>query len=157
MRDRDIAWVPTFAPVQVQIDRAHELGWNDEVVGHLKRIIESHQKMLRRAAEMGVKVLAGSDAGSCGVAHGIGLLQEMEQMERAGMSAMAVIHGATGLSAEVLNFAEPVGKIAPGHRARFILTRHDPLRSVRELQNDKLVIFDGATISCPDNLSADGL
>ncbi len=55
MRDRQIAWTPTFAPVQLQFDRAAELGWNSEVSGHLQRIITGHQQMLRRAHEMGVK------------------------------------------------------------------------------------------------------
>src|SRR5919107_3746395 len=53
MRDRRVAWVPTFAPVQLQIDRASDLGWSEEVVGHLKRIIDSHRHMLRRGHEMG--------------------------------------------------------------------------------------------------------
>src|ERR1019366_9525017 len=99
MRDRRIAWVPTFAPVQVQIDRASEMGWSDEVVGHLKRIIEAHQKMLRKAQEMGVTVVTGSDAGGCGVPHGIGFLQELTQMEAAGMRSMNVLRSATGTSA----------------------------------------------------------
>src|SRR5439155_12884005 len=69
MRDRGIAWVPTFAPVQLQIDRAADLGWDDTVVSHLKRIIESHRRMLTLAHERGVAIVAGSDAGSCGVPH----------------------------------------------------------------------------------------
>ena len=85
MRDRQIAWVPTFAPVQLQIDHAGTLGWSDEVVGHLQRIIDGHQQMLCRAHEMGVRIVAGSDAGSCGVPHGIGFLQELCHMERAGL------------------------------------------------------------------------
>ncbi len=32
MRDRQIAWVPTFAPVQKQVDHANWMGWDDEVV-----------------------------------------------------------------------------------------------------------------------------
>lgn len=157
MRDQQIAWVPTFAPVQLQIDRAVELGWSDEIVSNLRRIIESHQKMLRRAHEMGVIILAGSDAGSCGVPHGLGLLDEMEQIERAGMPAMNVIRGATGLSARTLKFAEPIGRIAPGHRARFVLTSHDPARGVAHLRKDKTVIFDGQSIACAGDVGHDGL
>jgi imidazolonepropionase-like amidohydrolase len=134
MRDRGIAWVPTFAPVQLQIDRAKELGWSDEIVGHLKRIIDAHRNMLRRAHGIGVTIVTGSDAGSCGVPHGLGLLQEMHQMEQAGLPPIAVINAATGTSAATLAFAEPIGRIAPGGRARFILTRHDPLATVANLQ-----------------------
>ncbi|MEA2711529.1 MAG: hypothetical protein QOF78_4130 [Phycisphaerales bacterium] len=157
MRDRGIAWVPTLAPVQLQIDRASDLGWSDEVVGHLKRIIDSHQKMLRRAHEMGVKIVAGSDAGSCGVPHGLGLLHELHQMEQAGIPAIAAINAATGVSAAALDFPDPIGRIAPGHRARFILTRHDPLTSVANLQKEKTVLFDGQCVACDGSIDIDGL
>ena len=129
--------MPTFAPVQAQIDHADELGWNAEVVGHLERIIDGHREMLSLAHAMGVTVLAGSDAGSCGVPHGIGLLKELCYMEQAGMPSMAVLQSATGTSAATLAFAEPVGRVAPGCRARFILTRHDPLETVANLQKEK--------------------
>jgi len=157
MRDRQIGWVPTFAPVQLQIDRAKDLGWSDEIVGHLTRIIESHQKMLRRAHELGVTIVAGSDAGSCGVPHALGLLQEMHQMEQAGLPPMAVLKSATGTSAATLAFPEKIGRIAPGYRSRFILTRHDPLESVASLQKDKTIFFDGQSIRGDLKLDAEGL
>jgi len=157
MRDRQIGWVPTFAPVQLQIDRASELGWDDVVVGHLKRIIASHQAMLRRAHELGVPIVAGSDAGSCGVPHGIGLIEELCHMERAGMPAIAILRAATGVSAKLLEFPERIGRIEAGCRSRFILTEHDPLATVANLHKAKTVLFDGLAVSCPDGLEPDGL
>jgi imidazolonepropionase-like amidohydrolase len=157
MRDKRIAWVPTFAPVQLQIDRAKDLGWDDPVVANLKRIIDGHRDMLRRAHEMGVTILAGSDAGSCGVPHGIGLLAEMLQMEQAGVPAMAVIRAATGTSAATLAFPDPIGRIAPGCRARMIFTRDDPSATVANLLNDRTVIFDGAAVRGQEPLDAAGL
>jgi imidazolonepropionase-like amidohydrolase len=157
MRDRQIGWVPTFAPVQLQIDRAADLGWDEQVVGHLKRIIESHQQMLRRAYSMRVKVIAGSDAGSCGVPHGIGFLRELYHMERAGMPPIAILRAATGVSASTLNFPEPIGQIAAGFRSRFIITRHDPLETVANLQKDKTIFFDGTAIQSSGDMNSDGL
>ncbi|HEV2293211.1 MAG TPA: amidohydrolase family protein [Tepidisphaeraceae bacterium] len=157
MRDRRIAWVPTFAPVQLQIDRAAELGWDDVVVGHLKRIIASHQDMLRRAGEMGVPIVAGSDAGSCGVPHGIGFIEELCHMERAGMLPMAILRAATGVSANMLAFPEPIGRVATGCRSRFILTTRDPLQTVANLHKAKTILFDGAAMACSDDLDTEGL
>jgi imidazolonepropionase-like amidohydrolase len=157
MRDRQIAWVPTFAPVQLQIDRAKDLGWTDEIVGHLKCIIKSHQKMLRRAHELGVTIVAGSDAGSCGVPHALGLLQEMHQMEQAGLPPMSILKSATGTSAATLSFPEKIGRIAPDYRSRFILTRHDPLESVANLQKHKTILFDGQCVSSDPAMNVDGL
>ena len=157
MRDRRIAWVPTFAPVQLQIDRASELGWDDVVVSHLKWIIASHQDMLRRAHELGVPIVAGSDAGSCGVPHGIGLIEEVCHMERSGMPPMAILRAATGVSAKTLEFPEPIGRIAAGCRSRFILTEHDPLATVANLHKAKTILFDGTAATSADDLSSEGL
>ena len=157
MRDRGIAWVPTFAPVQVQIDCADALGWDSQVVDHLKRIIESHQQMLCRGHEKGVKILAGSDAGSCGVPHGVGLLNELCHMERAGMPPMSVLQSATGTSADTLAFPEKIGQLAPEYRSRMILTQHDPLAAIANLQNEKTIVFDGTVVSCDGHIDTEGL
>jgi len=157
MRDQNTAWVPTFAPVQAQIDHADELGWEPEVVGHLSRIIDAHRQMLSLGHSMGVQVLAGSDAGSCGVPHGMGLLAELSHMETAGMPAMAVLKSATGSSAATLDFTEPIGRIAVGCRSRMIFTRHDPLRTVANLQKEKTVVFDGEVTHCDGDVSTAGL
>jgi imidazolonepropionase-like amidohydrolase len=157
MRDRQIGWVPTFAPIQLQIDRAADLGWSDEVVGHLKRIIESHQQMLRTAHEMGVIVIAGSDAGSCGVPHGVGLIDEMVHMERAGMPATAILNSATGTNTATLDFPDKIGRIATGHRARMIFTKHDPAEAIANLRKEKIVLFDGAAIQGDADLNTEGL
>lgn len=157
MRDRQIAWVPTFAPVQLQIDRAKDLGWDDTVVGHLKRIIDAHQKMLARAHDIGVPIIAGSDAGSCGVPHAIGLLDELLHMQHAGLPPIAILNSATGMPSTLLNFPQKFGKIAPGYLPRFILTQHNLLESVANLAKEKSIFFDGHVIDCPDNLIPDGL
>jgi len=69
MRDRRTAWVPTFAPVREQIDHADVMGWDPEVVANLKGILDRHAASLVKAHQMGVLIVAGSDAGSVGVAH----------------------------------------------------------------------------------------
>jgi imidazolonepropionase-like amidohydrolase len=143
MRDRGIAWVPTFAPVQVQLDNAERFGWDVTVTGHLKRILENHAASLVRAHAMGVIVIAGSDAGSCGVPHGLGLLHELELMERAGMPPIAVINSATGAGANRLGYREKFGRIEIGWRAQFIVTQHSPLVTVANLRKPLTVVFDG--------------
>jgi imidazolonepropionase-like amidohydrolase len=106
---------------------------------------------------MGVRIVAGSDAGSCGVPHGIGFLSELCHMERAGMPPMAILRSATGASAEILDFAEPIGRIAAGYRTRLIFTRHDPLASVANLLREKSILFDGDRVSCGDDVEVAGL
>ncbi|HEY4249388.1 MAG TPA: amidohydrolase family protein [Lacunisphaera sp.] len=153
MRDRRTAWVPTFAPVQLQVDHAKHFGWDANVTGNLQRILDGHAASLAKAHTMGVLIVAGSDAGSCGVAHGLGFLYELELMERAGLPPLAVLNAATGISAGRLGFREKFGQIEPGYLSRFILTRYSPLATVANLRREKTVIFDGkvfATVDHPD-------
>jgi imidazolonepropionase-like amidohydrolase len=157
MRDRQIAWVPTFAPVQEQLNHAGAFGWDQGAVSNLRRILDRHAESLIKAHLMGVQVIAGSDAGSCGVAHGLGLLYELELMERAGLSAIAVINSATGPGSERLAFKDKFGQIKPGHRSRFILTRHSPLKSVSNLKRHKFAIFDGEVLESDEGVNTDGL
>jgi imidazolonepropionase-like amidohydrolase len=157
MRDRQIAWVPTFAPVQEQLNHADVFGWDEGAVSNLRRILDQHAESLIKAHLMGVQVIAGSDAGSCGVAHGLGLLYELELMERAGLSAIAVINSATGAGSERLAFKEKFGQIKPGYRSRFLLTRHSPLESVSNLKRYKFLIFDGEVLESDEGVNTDGL
>lgn len=157
MRDRQIAWVPTFAPVQEQVDHADVMGWDDAIVSNLKRILDQHASSLVKAEKMGVQVIAGSDAGSCGVAHGLGLLYELELMERAGMPVLSVINAATGNSSARLGYKEKFGQIKPGYKSRFIITEHNPLERVSNLRKDKQVVFDGMVYESRSNADPAGL
>lgn len=157
MRDRQVGWVPTFAPVQLQIDRAAELGWSEKIVAGLRQIIDGHRRSLVRAHEIGVPIVAGSDAGSCGVAHGLGFLEELLHMERAGMPSAAVILAATGRSADMLAFPQPIGRLAAGYRARMILTPANPLTTVAALMKEKAVLYDGQAIRGDANEDVAGM
>jgi hypothetical protein len=87
--------------VQLQIDRAADLGWDERVVSHLRRIIDGHRAPpYAKPTGMNVRIVAGSDAGSCGVPHGVGLVDELVHMQAAGLPPMAVLRSATGASAD---------------------------------------------------------
>lgn len=157
MRDRQIAWVPTIAPVQKQVEFAVQRGWDDKIISNLRMIFEQHAASLRKAHEMGVPVIAGSDAGSRGVAHGFGLWDELEWMEHTGLSAISVINAATGSSARRLGYKEKFGEIKPGYRSRFILTEYSPLNGISSLRKNKYIVFDGAVYDSAINFDTTGL
>ena len=157
MRDRQIAWVPTFAPVQKQVDHADVMGWDAGVVLNLKGILDQHASALVKAHELGVQIIAGSDAGSYGVAHGLGFLDELELMERAGLPPTAVINSATGTSSKRLAFKEKFGQIKPGFLSRFILTRHSPLEGVGNLRKSKIIIFDDNVFESDEGFDSGGM
>ena len=157
MRDKQTAWVPTFAPVQKQVDLKDYMGYDDHIVANLQKILDNHAKSLVKAYELGVPIIAGSDAGSYAVAHGVGFFYELELLERAGMPPAAIIHAATGRSSDRFSYYEKFGKIVAGYKSRFILTRQSPLESVVNLRKDKLVVFDGVLYDSKEDTDVSGL
>jgi imidazolonepropionase-like amidohydrolase len=157
MRDRGIGWVPTFAPVQAQLEHAEEMGWDANVVNNLRLILDQHGVSLMKAHRMGVQVLVGSDAGSYGVAHGFGLLHEMELMERIGMLPLAVINAATGNAAERLGLGERFGALRAGYKPRFVITKFNPVESVANLRKERWVVFDGKVYKTGEGSDGSGL
>jgi imidazolonepropionase-like amidohydrolase len=143
--------------VQKQVDHADRLGWDAQVVANLQRILDRHAVTLVKAHAMGVHVIAGSDAGSCGVAHGLGFLEELEFMERAGLAPAAIVHSATGASAGRLAFKEKFGEIKPGYLSRFILTRHSPLETIANLRKQKIIVFDDEVFATGESPDVSGL
>jgi imidazolonepropionase-like amidohydrolase len=157
MRDRQTAWVPTFAPVQEQVDHADTMGWEPEVVANLRGILDRHGASLAKAHAMGVLIAAGSDAGSVGVAHALGLIYEMELMERAGMPAISVVNAATGVGSGRFGYKEKIGKIEVGYLSRFILTRYSPSETVSNLRRPRWIVFDGEVYSAGEVSEEKGL
>jgi imidazolonepropionase-like amidohydrolase len=157
MRDRQIAWVPTFAPVQKQVDLKTIMGYDEKVSGNLQRILDHHAASLRKAHAMGVLIVAGSDAGSYAVAHGTGFLYELELMEKAGLPTLEVINAATGVSSGRFGYHEKIGRIVPGYKSRFILTQYSPLKGISNLRKNKFIVFDGGVYDSPENADLAGL
>ncbi len=157
LRDRHIAWVPTFAPVQKQVDHAGIMKWEPDIETNLRGILERHAASLAKAHAMGVTIVAGSDAGSYGVAHGVDFFYELELMERAGLPSLAVINAATGVSSVRLRYKEKLGRIETGFLPRFILTRHSPLKTVSNLRKSRTILFDGEVLETSEDADVRGL
>jgi len=157
LRDRKTAWVPTFAPVQRQIDHAQIMGWDATIIGNLRRILDRHGESLVKAHQQGVLIVAGSDAGSYAVAHGTGFLYELELMEKAGLPAIAIVNAATGTSAGRFAYQEKLGRIATGYRSRFIVTHRSPLETISNLGRKRTVVFDGEVFEIDETFDASGL
>lgn len=157
IRDADMVWVPTFAPVQFQIDHPEIIGWSPTVCDHLRRIIDGHSRSLLQARQYGVRVVAGSDAGSHGVAHGWGFLRELELMQAAGLSAADVLFAATGAGVDRMDYSEKFGVLAAGAKSRFIVTSQKVLQDVSGLRQTKVVVFDDAVLSGAQEETQPGL
>jgi imidazolonepropionase-like amidohydrolase len=144
MADKRIAWAPTFAPVHFQRAEPQHAGWDRATVGNLSRLLDDHAEQVRHAYELGVAVLAGSDAGSPGVDHGDGLIDELLHLLRAGLPMHAVLRAATSLPRALWNM--PSARIAPGSRADMIMLDSSPFDDPSALRNVRLVVKGGCYV-----------
>lgn len=84
---------------------------------------------LRALHEAGVDILAGTDAGNPGTAHGASMHGELELLVRAGLTPIEALAAATSVPARRFQLADR-GRIAPGARADLLLVDGDPTRDI---------------------------
>ena len=53
-----------------------------------------------------------------------------------------MINSATGTGALRLGYKDKFGIIKAGYKSRFIVTEHDPLKTVSNLRKAKYIVFD---------------
>ncbi len=112
MAENGVAWTPTFCPVHFQWQQPQAVGWSDQTVGNLRRILDDHARHLCLAREKGVTLLLGTDAGSMGVEHGYALFDEIDRYLEAGLSLADTLQAATANARR--HFELPFPTLAPG-------------------------------------------
>jgi imidazolonepropionase-like amidohydrolase len=107
-----------------------------------------------RARELGVRLAAGTDAGSFGVRHGVALAEDLKLIIEAGFSVEEAIGCATSAGARLLGLDHELGRLAPGMPANFIIVPGPPsslpdsLADVKAVcVNGKRIIISGETVS----------
>lgn len=107
MLENRVAWTPTFSPVHFQWAQPHWAGWSAQTVGKLRRILDDHARHLALAAEMGVTLLLGTDAGSMGVDHGHAVSEEIRRYLEAGLSLEQTLTAATAAARRHFDLEHP--------------------------------------------------
>jgi len=138
--------VPTMiAPIAV-LETGEEGGMADHAVRKARQVVEAQADSFRRAHKARVKIAMGTDAGV--LPHGTNL-RELGLMVDAGMTPMEAIVATTRTAAECLEWQDQIGTVKAGKLADLVITKTDPLRDIRSLENTDnilLVIKDGQII-----------
>lgn len=137
MRDRAVAWTPTFCPVYFQWAVPGAAGWSANTVGHLRRILDQHLQQVALAHRLGVELLLGTDAGSMGVEHGKAVLQEIGYYREAGVPLEAALKAATLANRRHLDLEDM--RFAPGQRFEALLLRESPFVRLETLADPQRV------------------
>ncbi len=139
MAERGIFFVPTLLVYEY-----HRKSPQPHVRERAEALYEHHVLSIRRALALGVKIVAGTDAGGHGHPANAG---ELDCLVRAGMTPMQALQAATGWAAECLGQEADLGTVEAGKLADLVVVAGDPLADITVLRDTKriaLVIKDGA-------------
>lgn len=103
-----------------------------------RRSFDAMLKMLKRLYDVGVPIVAGTDALA-----GFTLHRELELYVAAGIPAPAVLQLATLGAARVAGLADTTGSIVPGKWADLLVVDGDPTRVISDIRRTRLVVKGG--------------
>ena len=138
MAQKRIAWVPTVSPVHFQWARPELAGWDANTIGNLRRILDSHAKHIALAHRKGVELVAGSDAGSPGVVHGVALIDEIFHFLDAGVPMAAALEAATSRPRRL--WGAPSADLKPGGNADLVLLAASPFDDRNALRGTSVIL-----------------
>jgi len=127
---------------------------------HLKQSVQRFARLdsnrsvnLKKMADGGVTIVAGTDAGNIGTQHAASLYPELTAMKNSGLTNWQIIQAATINPFKFLNKEDSLGSIAVGKKADMILLKANPIENLDNLTKIDVVINKGYALH-PDSLIA---
>lgn len=108
-----------------------------------RKSLERQRALVRMLHEAGVQLVPGTGSPSGFILPGAGLVDELEEWGRAGISPSDALALATARSSDALGHPEESGRIAPGLAANMIALGSDPRESIQALRSPELVVLRG--------------
>lgn len=106
------------------------------------KVLENSLASAKLLHDAGIPILAGTDAGNPGTAHGASMHGELALLVKAGLSPVEALHTATALPAKTFNLNDR-GRIAVGMRADMILVDGDPTKSIADTRKIEFIWKNG--------------
>jgi imidazolonepropionase-like amidohydrolase len=138
------AGTPVTPTMQVARDLIDLQSASDDLNAWTRRR-ENALEIVSRLRDLGVPLLAGSDAGWRATAFGT-FWKELDELVAAGLTPVQAIHAATGGPASVWNRDETVGTIRPGMRADLLAVSGNAAADIRCLEQVRAVFQAGCQI-----------
>jgi imidazolonepropionase-like amidohydrolase len=133
MAEQDTFLVPTLSPEARRVDYQDPPAdpatkrWYDMATDVMYRTVA-------RAKQLGVQVVAGTDAGMPYVRHGE-VAYEIAQLAHAGLSTLEALVAGTQLAASALGLDDTKGQLKPGFDADLLIVKGNPLEQLDMLQD----------------------
>jgi imidazolonepropionase-like amidohydrolase len=113
-------------------------------------VYAAHRESFAAALKAGVRIAAGTDAGTPFNHHDL-FAHELRLMHELGMSADDVLMSATSRAAAALGLEKECGTLAPGRSADIVLVDGDPRSDVRAFERVRMVFARGRAIAIHDD------
>ena len=101
------------------------------------------QRNLKRLADAGAIIAAGTDAGNTRTVHGPSLHREFVLMAGAGLSPRDILISATRNGARLMGREDELGQVQEGMRGDLLLLDADPFEDIRNTRRIFMVIREG--------------
>ena len=117
-----------------------KLGFPEKILNKERMVGKAQRENFKKAAEAGVKIAFGTDAGV--YPHGWNARQ-FKWMVKYGLTPMQAIKAATISAADLLGIKDKVGSVTIGKLADLVAVAADPLTDISVLENIRFVMKDG--------------
>ena len=108
-----------------------------------RRSLERQRGLVRQLHAAGVQLVPGTGSPSGFIMPGSGLVDELEEWIRAGVSPAEALALVTARASDALGYPDESGRIAPGLSANMVALTSDPTESVQALREPALVVLRG--------------
>ncbi|WP_421381762.1 amidohydrolase family protein [Bacillus salacetis] len=142
MLERGTFLVPTLAAPYNIVEYGLESGIPAHAVQKAESVMEDHQKSFYQAYKRGVKIAAGTDAGTPFNRHG-DFVTELELMVKNGMRHEDVLRSATKVASEAMKIDNKTGTVEVGKAADLLLVQGNPLENISDLRKVVKVFKEG--------------
>ena len=118
-------------------------GANPGRIAYYDELVDFHVLLVKAFKELGVPMVAGTDAGTSGIVWGYSLHDELSLLVDAGLTTEEALAGATRLAATWLGIDDKVGTVEVGKFADLILLDENPLLDINNTRKISGVFFNG--------------
>ena len=163
---QDLAWANSFAYGSLTDPEAMDTTTMPPVLKMLRKIGVPPSKNkadsiaainLVKLAKAGVNIASGTDAGNISTMHASSFIQELEAMQKAGLTNAEILKASTINAAIGFGKEQQWGSIEKGKMADMILLEKNPLESLQHLnsinsvfKNGKMMNIDSIVVESPE-------
>ncbi len=125
---------------------------DEDWLGRVRRGFVLQKRLIKRLADEGVMVLAGTDASTAGVYPGYSLSEELQEVVSAGLTPMQALRTATRNPGDFVARTRPgagmgFGRVAEGFRADLVLLDRNPLEDIGNVSAISGIVLRGRWFS----------